>query len=147
MKIILSRDIPSIGKKHDVKDVNDGYARNFLLPRGFATLATSDALQSLEAKRAREERGRVRQEAEYRTLAEKLSGITLRFKMKMGGKEKTFGSVSKRDIADALKKQGIATETDWMVLDGPIKTTGEHTVPLNFPYGIKGEVKVTVEGE
>ncbi len=147
MKVILSNDIRRLGKKYDIRDVSDGYARNFLLPRGLAIPATADALKSLDEKRSREEHKSARDEADYRAQAEHIAGLTLRFKMKLGEKGKTFGSVSERDIADALRREKISVEKEWIALDEHIKTTGEHTVSLNFPHGIKGEIKVVVEAE
>lgn len=147
MKIILLKDVPSAGRKYDVKDVSDGYARNFLLPRGLAKVADDAALKALAEKKAREEERRAKEAAEYHTLSEKLEKTTLTFAVKAGEGGKAFGSVTAAQIRDALKKQKITVEKEWITLAESIKTTGEHSVKIQLPYGIAGEVKVVVESE
>lgn len=145
MKVILSRDIPKLGKPGDVKNVTDGYARNFLFPQGLALPATDANLKihtkHLADQTAREERER----AEYQETAAALGDKPLTFSIKIGEKGKTFGSISVEDIVGALAKRGITIEKKWIDLDGGIKGTGEYAVKIKFPHRVEGEVKVIVE--
>lgn len=147
MKIILLQDISAVGRKNEVKEVRDGYARNFLLPRRFALPASDLALKDLETHKARQEKQKSDEDTRYRATAEALKKTSLRFKVKLGEKGKAFGSVSASKIRDALQKEGIAADKDWIVLDEPIKTTGEHAIEIKFPHGIVGNMKVIVEAE
>ena len=147
MKIILLQDVPALGKRNEVKEVSGGYARNFLLPRRLAEVATDTAIASLTAKKARDEKAKSDEEKKYTATADKLKTVALSFKVKIGGKGKAFGSVSAVKIQEALQKQGIHVEKDWIMLDTPIKTTGEKVVGIKFPHDTKGEVKIIVEAE
>ncbi len=147
MKVILLQDVPTLGRKNEVKEVSGGYARNFLFPRKLAESATDASLQALAAKKAGQEEGRAQEEKKYRIAAEKLKNITISFRVKMGEKGKAFGSVGAAKIQEALASQGIEVEKDWIALDEPIKTMGEKTVSLRFPHGIPGEIKINVESE
>lgn len=147
MKVILLQDIPALGRKNEVKEVSGGYARNFLFRRKLAEPATDASLQSLAAKKAGQEQGRAQEENKYRIAAEKLKNMTVSFRVKMGEKGKAFGSVGASKIQEALASKGVQVDKDWMVLDEPIKTMGEKTVPVHFPHGIRGEIKINVESE
>ncbi|MBI2053523.1 MAG: 50S ribosomal protein L9 [Candidatus Sungbacteria bacterium] len=147
MKVILLKDIPTVGRARDIKNVSDGYARNFLLPRKLAIPATDTALAGAGARQAREEQAKALETAAYRANAEKLKTMTLSFKTKMGEKGKAFGSIGTALIHDALKKQGVIVNKDWIILDGPIKTAGEKKVAIKFPHGIMGEVTIFIEPE
>ena len=147
MKIIVLKDVPSLGKKDDIKDVREGFVRNFLLPRGFAKIATPAAVADL----AREEKRRVDARAAAanaeKIAADRLSSVTLNIAMKAGENEKTFGAVSATKIQQELRKQKIAIEKEWILLEKPIKTTGEHAVAVQFPSGAKSTMKIMVEAE
>lgn len=147
MKVILLEDIAKKGKKFEVKDVRGGYARNFLLPRKLAGLATPQALRQLESRRLAEERRREAEKKNHETLVERLPSIPLAFTLKMTEAGTAFGSVSAADIHDALTKKGIAVEKSWIDLDEPIKTTGEHRVKIKFPHGIAGDIPITIQAE
>jgi large subunit ribosomal protein L9 len=147
MKVILQQDIPQMGKKYDIKEVKEGYARNFLLPRNLAVAAGE---QKLAEMKRRETDAAHRGETEtkrYKELAAKLSSMTLTIKTKIGESGVAFGSVSRRDIAGALKEKKLAIHQDWIELEEPIKTTGEHTVRFQFPHGINGETNIMIEPE
>ena len=147
MKVILLVDVPALGRKNDVKEVSGGYARNFLLPRHLAEPATDAAVAGLAAKKAREEREKSEEYKRHQALVEKLRSVVLQFRVKIGEKGKAFGSVGTAKIKEALAGQGIAVDKEWIMLDEPIKTTGEKTVAIKFPHGIAGEVKITIEPE
>lgn len=147
MKVILLQDVAALGRKRDIKDVSDGYGRNFLIPRKLAMPATPGAMQALTAQKEREEQEKSEQYGKYNVSAEKLKFTTLVFKTKIGEKGKAFGSISAIKIRDALKKEGIAVDKEWIALEDPIKTTGEHIVVVKFPHEIMAEVKVIVQAE
>lgn len=143
MKVILLEDIRGLGKKNDIKDVSSGYARNFLLPKKIAEVATGAAL-----KRATELK--LKMEAEYGRLvatlkeeAEKIEGEKLVFKVKTGEKDEVFGSVTARDIEHELAERGIPGAK--AELKKPLKELGEHLIDINFGENIKAKVKVLLE--
>lgn len=147
MKVILLQDVQNVGRKNDVKDVSDGYARNFLFPQNLAKPATETAIKILAAKKERAEKEKSEEHQKYKALAEKLKSLTLLFRVKMGGKGRAFGSVTAVKIRDALKKQGVEVQKDWVLLAESIKTTGEKVVKIKFPNDIISEVKIVVEAE
>ncbi|TSD03538.1 MAG: large subunit ribosomal protein L9 [Parcubacteria group bacterium Greene0714_36] len=147
MKVILLKDIPHLGQNNDIKDVSDGYARNFLIPRALAEPATDARLAALKTKQDTLALKKSLARHEYEILAEKMKTLTLRFAMKMGERGKAFGSVTVAKITDAMRKEGIAVEKEWVVLDGAIKTTGEHAVGVRFPHDIGAQIKIIVEPE
>ena len=145
MKIILLENIKGIGKKLDVKEVKDGYARNFLLPKKMAEAATPQALKKLieEKSKKKEERGKLVTVLGER--AGKIQKLTLSFKLKTGGKKEVFGSVNAKDIERVLEERGIPdAKAD---LEKPIKVLGKTTIPVDLGEGVKTEVKVLVEKE
>lgn len=146
MKVIFLKDISGVAHKNEVKDVAEGYARNFLLPRGFAIPATDAALRGIAGEKARKTAGEEKEKARFRECAEQLSTTPLVFKVKMGEKGKAFGSVSPAKIVDELKRRGIVTEKSWLPHES-LKTMGEHAIAVNFPHGIRGEVRVIIEPE
>lgn len=147
MKVILLKDIPTVGRARDIKNVSDGYARNFLLPRNLAVPATDAALAEAAARRAGQEHAKSAEEKIYRDYAERMKTVTLSFKTKMGEKGKAFGSIGAAAIRDALKKHGIEADKDWIALDEPIKTAGEKKIAIKFPHGIMGEATIVIEPE
>lgn len=147
MKVILQQDISHLGKKHDIREIRNGYARNFLISRGLAKPATASALKALAVQKELTERERSGEYQKYKAMAEKLRSLVLYFKVKIGEKGRSFGSVTAVKIRDTLEKQGIEVEKDWILLEEPIKTMGEQLVKIKFPKEVKGEVKVMVEAE
>lgn len=180
MKVILSQDIPKVGRKSEVKEVSDGYARNFLFPRGLAKPATTETIRIVATQTAREEKEKSEESQKYKILVERLKNTALNFKVKIGEKGKktnglfagsllteaskasvvqkrsrgfseegkrAYGSVTPLKITEALKKQSIMVEKDWVLLKESIKTTGEHKVKIKLPQGLTGEVKIIVESE
>lgn len=147
MKVIFLQDVPRVGKSNEVKNVSGGYARNFLFPQKLAKAATQNALESLISQKIKEEKEKSKEYQKYKSLAERLKDITLNFEVKLGNKGRAFGSITAVKIRDALKKQGIEIEKDWVILEEPIKTTGERKVEIKFPQEFRGEVKVVVEAE
>jgi large subunit ribosomal protein L9 len=147
MKVFLKEDVKSLGKIGEVVTVSDGYARNFLLPKKLAVEANTKNIKEFEHhKRVLQERA-ARIRAEFKTLAEKLSALSLTIKAKAGEEEKLFGSVTNMDIAEALKEAGHDIDKKKIVLDEPIKRLGEYTVEVKIDAEISAQVKVNVVAE
>jgi large subunit ribosomal protein L9 len=127
-----------------VKDVNDGYARNFLLPNGAAVKADTGALKNWERHRAeREERERTERE-EAEATAEKLRALKIQIPVKAGEKNRLFGSVTNREIAEFIGREGIDVDRHAIHLREPIKTVGDHRVEVRLLSGVEAQVTVTV---
>jgi large subunit ribosomal protein L9 len=147
MKVFLKEDVKSLGKIGEVVTVSDGYARNFLLPKKLAVEANTRNIKEFEHhKRVLQERA-AKIKAEFKTLAEKLSALSLTIKAKAGEEEKLFGSVTNMDIAEALKEAGQDIDKKRIVLDEPIKRLGEYTVEVKIDAEISAQVKVNVVAE
>jgi large subunit ribosomal protein L9 len=144
MEVILRKDIPKLGKAGDVVKVKDGYARNYLIPKGLAILANQKTLKALENQRkvilAKAERERKKLEA----LAEKLEGITLTVYRKTIEEDRIYGSVSAVDIVNLLKEQGIEVEKNQVVLEEPIKNLGTFEIPIKLSSDKIVNIKVEV---
>ena len=146
MKVIILKDVSATGVKGDVINVSDGYARNYLFPRGLATEATKANLNELKNKEKAEEKRREQAAQEAREIAEKLSDITLVIKAKSGENGKLFGSVTNKEIAQELKKQHkIAIDRKKIVLDEPIKQLSEMEVDVKLYPEISGKLRIRVE--
>jgi large subunit ribosomal protein L9 len=147
MKVFLKEDVKSLGKIGEVVTVSDGYARNFLLPKKLAVEANTRNIKEFEHhKRVLQERA-AKIKAEFKTLADKLSALSLTIKAKAGEEEKLFGSVTNMDIAEALKEAGQDIDKKRIVLDEPIKRLGEYTVEVKIDAEISAQVKVNVVAE
>jgi large subunit ribosomal protein L9 len=144
MKVILKTTVDNLGRPGEVKDVKTGYARNFLLPRKLAELATDAALKYWEKgkeKRAAQVAGEIKVAKE---LAEKLSGVNLSFAVPASEEGKLFGSVGKADVLKSLKAAGYETPKNAIRLENAIKATGEHEVELRLAPEVSAKIKVTV---
>ncbi len=144
MRVILLQDIKGLGKKFDIKKVTDGYARNFLLPKNLARLATPQAIAQLEKQREiRIQKGKEGlKKAEQ--IASKLKDLVLEIKAKTTKEGKLFGSISAQDIADVLKKKGFEISLDKIEIKDPIKKIGKHSVLINLTPEIKEKISVDV---
>ena len=144
MKVILKHDVKGLGRAGDVTDVKDGYARNFLLPNGAAVVANSGALKNWERHRAeRDERDRVERE-DAEATAEKLRGLKIEIPVKAGERNRLFGSVTNREIAEFIGREGIEIDRHAIHLREPIKTVGDHRVEIRLLAGVDAQVTVTV---
>src|SRR2546426_11437643 len=146
MRVILKTEVRGLGRPGDVKDVADGYARNYLLPKGFAIEATGGELKHLAQEHEAAKAKRSRTHAEADALAKRLAEVTLVFKLKAGEQGKTFGSVTAKDVAEALAREA-KTEIDKtkIVLHEPLKTLGIHTVEVRLLADVRANVTVAIE--
>jgi large subunit ribosomal protein L9 len=145
VKVILLHEVPGLGQPGDVKDVARGYARNYLLPRQLVTPATPGALKNLQERVAAARRRVDKQQAEHRTLAERLSGVTLTFAVRVGRGDRLYGSVTNQNIADALLEQeGLRIDRRSIELRDPLRQLGTFEVPVRVASGVEPRVKVTL---
>lgn len=147
MEVILREDISNLGKMGDVVRVRDGYARNYLLPRGLVLVANKKNLKVFEHQKrvVASEKERVQKRAQ--SLAEKLAALTLVFPMKSGEEGRLFGSVTNIDIEKAIRAKGFEIERRRIQLADPIKTLGEFAVPIRLGADLTLVVKVSVVPE
>jgi large subunit ribosomal protein L9 len=145
MQIVLTEDVPNLGKQGDVVEVKPGYGRNYLLPRGMATLPTPHNLRLLERYKIRVRQAREARIADLKNLAEqlqKMAGITLEANANDEGH--LYGSVGPQEIAKGLRSKALPVDPEMVRLEGPIKETGLYAIKLNLGYEIESEVKVAV---
>ena len=148
MKVILTQDIKSIGKKGQVINASDGYARNNLLPKKLAVIADNTNLNELKTKQDANKYRRDMSKASAEELSKKMKDFELVFKIKAGENGKTFGSVTSKDIADELnKKYFVEVDKKKIGLNDAIKTLGVYTIDIKLFEGITGKLKVTVVSE
>lgn len=144
MQIILRHAIENLGKPGDVVTVSPGYARNYLLPRGFAYEATPGNLKRISQERARLEAAENERRGAAQQLADKLEQVSLTFSARVGEEGKLFGSVTSADIQAQLETQGFHIEKRQIDLHDPIKTLGVFQVPIRLHADVKPEIKVWV---
>ena len=147
MKMILRKEVPSLGNYGDVVKVTTGYARNYLIPKGIAVEATSGNLKQFEAEKG----AYLRKEVDRKKKAEALKGgiesVTLSFARKAGDDERLFGSVTSHDIEEALKAKGFEVERKEIALKEPIKTIGLHTVTVKLHSEVSADVRIDIVKE
>ena len=132
MKVILLEDVKSLGKKGEIVDVNDGYARNCLIKKGLAEEATAVKINSLNIKKNAENFHKQEEIKALRLEASKLRGKTVNVSIKCGENGKMFGSVTAKEIADAINELGFNIDKKKVLLDAPIKALGSYTVEVKF---------------
>lgn len=147
MKILLLKRVENLGHRGDLLDVSSGYARNFLIPRKLATVATEGVEAYAGRLRQDEAKRRELENAQLKEAAEKLSGASCTISRKAGQDEKLFGSVTSSDVADALNEQGFSVDRRKVILREPIKSLGVFTVPVRLSPDHEAQVKVWVVRE
>ena len=147
MKIILTQTIESLGLMGTEVAVAKGYARNYLLPQKKAVLATEANRKSMELARAKFELQIAKEKADAEDMAKRLEGVSCTISAKVSDEDRLYGSVTVRDVMDALAKQGIEVDKRMVLLTEPIKTLGTFSVPIRVYKGIKPEITVTVVPE
>lgn len=145
MKVILLADVRGTGKKGEVKEVSDGYARNLLFKKGLAKEATSVEVNSLKIKREAEEFHRKEEEKRLKELAARLNGNVITCKVKAGEKGKVFGSVTSQEISSSLADLGIEVDKRAIMLSEPIRNVGFYDVEIRLMAGVTAKVRVKVE--
>jgi len=147
MKVILTKDVPKQGKKGDLIEVSDGYARNFLFKNGLASEATSSAVNAIKIQREAQSHHKAQEKAAAQELAKTLTNTPVTIKAKVGANGKLFGALNTQSIADALQAKGHTLDKKKIVLTEPIKTLGTHKITIK-PYAeVSAVISVTVEAE
>ncbi|WP_041470493.1 MULTISPECIES: 50S ribosomal protein L9 [Chloroflexus] len=148
MKVLLLQDVEHLGKAGEIKDVSGGYGRNYLIPKGFAVLATKGQIKQAEERLAAQRRRAEAARKEAEALAAKLASLTLTFVVKVGEQDRLYGSVTNADIAAKLHEvAGVEIDRRKIALEDPIKRTGEYEVPVELASGVSTTLKVVVTGE
>lgn len=144
MKVILLRDIPNTGKKHDVKEVSPGFARNFLISRGLAIVADESSLKNLEAKKKADSEKAEQELKKTEKIVSKLDGTEVEMLVKAGKEGQLFESINKQKVSERLKEMGFNVSKDQVDLKTPIKETGEFPIKLKFEHGLEAEIKIII---
>lgn len=146
MKVILLEDVKSLGKKGDLVEVNDGYARNFILAKKLGIEATPKNMNDLKLKRAHEDKLAAQRLEEAKDFAENLKHVQVTLKIKAGEGGRLFGSISSKEIAQAAKEQlDLEIDKKKLVLPNPIRAVGTTMVPIKLHPKVTGELKVIVQ--
>jgi large subunit ribosomal protein L9 len=144
MQIILTQDVPNLGSAGELVSVKPGYGRNYLVPRGLAVSATAANVHKLEHDKRVIAKKVAKEKAKAEAIAEKISAMTLQFDRQVGEEDKLFGSVTSRDVAEMLKKNGVEIDHRWVVLDQPVKALGKYEVQVKLGSGVSATVKFFV---
>ncbi len=145
MKVILQEDVNKLGSRGEVKNVADGYARNYLIPKGLATEATPKALKELESKQHIIQRKENEELEKMKAIAGKLEEKQVTLKARVGEAGKLFGSVTSKDIAEKLEEEGIRVDRRKIDLEDPIRGLGVYNVPIKLHPEVAVEIQVIVE--
>ncbi len=148
MKVIILEEVRGVGKKFEVKEVRDGYARNFLFPNKLAEPANASSLKKLEAMKADLEKDEVEYKKHLEAVARKIEDMRIQFGLKKGKDGSIFGSINKEAVLKALREHKLITkERIDITLDHPIKEPGLYTVPIDLKKGITTELKIVVKAD
>ena len=144
MRVIFLKDVPGVAKKYEVKEVADGYARNFLLPNKLAKLATPENLKWLKSALKKFEEKASQEFKEVADLVSRIDGLEVEIPVKVGDKGQLFEGVTPVKIANALKQMGFDVKKNQINLKDPIREVGEHSVKLKFDHNLEAEIKVII---
>jgi large subunit ribosomal protein L9 len=147
MELILRQDVDKLGLRGQIVKVAAGYARNYLLPKGLAVPATEANKKIVEQERQAALRREAKEKSEAADLAQLLAGVVLETRQKAGEQDVLFGSVTAKDIAEMLEKQGFTIDRRKVLLEAPLKTLGEHSVNLRLHREVVAPVKVVIHPE
>ena len=147
MKIILLDDVPKLGRRGEVRDVSDGYARNYLIPQRLALLASAGNLKNLESIKAGQEGRAAHLRSEADRQAQAIEALTYAEGRQASDEGRLFGSIGRADVSAFLAKNGVDVERRRVMLDEPIKSVGEFTVPIRLHPDVTAQLKVVVNRE
>ncbi|HDM31922.1 MAG TPA: 50S ribosomal protein L9 [bacterium] len=147
MKVILLKDVENLGKKYEIKEVAEGYARNFLFPKKLAKPATEANLRWLEKKLKKLEEKAEKDLKKVQDLASKVDGLEITIPVKVGKDGQLFESITPLKILEKLKEEGFELKKKQIVLEKPIKELGEFPVKIKFPHNLEAEIKIIVVEE
>ncbi len=148
MKVILIKDVKKLGKEGEITEVSDGYARNYLIPKGYALEATKIRLKETEEKKKRKQQQEKKEKVEAERLKEVLEGKTITINAKVGGGDKLFGAVTAREISDILQKDfSISIDKKKIEIGEPIKHLGKYNIKIKIYPSMQVNIKVVVTAE
>lgn len=144
MKVILMQDVKGLGQKGEVKTVSDGYARNYLLPKGMAEKANAESLDKLRKKKAAENKRKHRELTASRQLKEQIENLYIKISANAGESGRLFGSITNKDIAEHLVRQGVKVDRRKINLAEPLRQLGVHRVSLRLHPQVEAELEVEI---
>jgi len=147
VKVILLQDIEDLGKKYEIKEVKNGYARNFLLPKKLARAATKEALKWLESQKEVIEKEMEEDLKKAQALASQLDGLEINISVKVGDEGQLFESINAQKIVDKLKDMGFEFKKSQIKLENPIKELGETPLSISLDHNLEAEVKVIITAQ
>lgn len=147
MKVILLQKVKGLGEKYDIREVADGYARNYLLPQNLAEVASPEKIAAAKERKMKETSDSQKDLERTEALAEKLEMLEIAVKAKAQEDETLYGSVGAKEISEAIKKHHINIDEKQIVINNPIKKTGEHEITINLNHGLEAPITVIVEAE
>jgi large subunit ribosomal protein L9 len=147
MKVILIKDVQNLGHTGDIKEVSGGYAKNFLIPGGYAKVATESLVRKADQLKAERDKERAAEFEQAKELVAKIQGQAVTVKAKADPSKKLYAAVKPEEIAEALKEKGFAVEKDQIEIGEPIKELGDFEVTVNLEHGLEANIAVTVEAE
>lgn len=147
MRVILLQDIDNIGKKHEIKEVKNGYARNFLFPKNLAKPATKTVLVWLETQKEIQEKKNEEELKKFQDVASSIDDQEVIISVKVGDNDQLFESITSQKISDRLKEMGFNVKKSQIELEKPIKELGEYPVKIHFEHNLEAEIKVIVVKE
>ncbi|HWF43643.1 MAG TPA: 50S ribosomal protein L9 [Candidatus Kapabacteria bacterium] len=147
MKVILREDVAKLGTAGEAVTVRNGFARNFLVPRGLAYMATEGSLRKIEQEMKQRARIIEREKITQEEFAKRLEGVIVTIPMRVGEENRLYGSVTAQMISDSIGNQGYEIDRRSIVLDEPIRTLGSHDVTVHLKHGVQGKFRVNVISE
>ena len=145
MKVLLKQDVPKIGKKGQILDVKEGYARNFLIPGGLAVEASGGAMKQIEEEKKASDRHKAKEKEEAQDLAKKIEAVSILLKHKAGDEGRLFGSITSAEVAEALKQKNFNIDKKKIVLEEPIRLVGDYEVKIKLHPEVVAHLNVSVE--
>lgn len=144
MKVILLDDVAKVGRRGEVRDVSDGYARNFLIPKKLALTATAGNLKNLDHIKQQQDAKASRVKIDADSLRARIEALAYEDRRQASEEGKLFGSVTSQDVAEFLEGQGVKIERRRIMLEEPIKSLGEHTVPIRLHQDVTAQLRISV---
>ena len=144
MKVVLLKDIEKFGKKYEIKEVKEGFARNFLFPKGLAKIATKQNLKEAETRKEMEDKKSEEELKKAQAEAEAIEGLELSIAVKVGDNNQLFESVSPQKISEKMKEMNFNVKKDQIIISEPIKELGEFKVKISFKHNLEAEIKLTI---
>jgi len=147
MKVVLLEDIEKIGKKFDIKEVKDGYARNSLIPRGLVKIATEQAVKWAEMQREIQKKKAEEELKNIQKTASSIEGMEIPISVKVGEKNQLFEKITSQKIAEKIREAGFNVKKEQILLENPIEETGEFSVKVKFDHNLESEITIIVSEE